>query len=137
MMARVNGFAEMALSDRSIGSDAGLGAAEALQAIAKTQSQGLEFMGEVPPVADARGIQRLPYLFGTCRAHRPLGRMEAEAGRLERQAAMREQAANVRLRIADQILVLQMHDFAGQHIVPMIHELKIAAKVAAEIAEVV
>jgi len=50
---------------------------------------------------------------------------------------MRQQAADVCLRIAYQLLILQMHDFAGQHFVPVIHERKVRAVVPAEIVKVV
>jgi hypothetical protein len=63
--------------------------------------------------------------------------MEAQAGRFERQAAVRQQAADVCLRIAYQLLILQMHDSAGQDFVPVIHERKVRAVVPAEMVKVV
>src|ERR1700730_5299486 len=111
-------------------------AREALETVPEGATQRLELAGEMPPVAHRRGVQRLTHLFGAGGAYRTPRLVKGNAGGFEGQPAMLEQAADASLRIAHQLLVLQVQHLAGEHRVPVIHERQIAAVVATEILEV-
>ena len=74
--------------------------------------QRLKLFLEVPPVTDARAVYRLAHLFGAGRAHRTSRLVKTEAAGLEGQPAMMEKAADVRLRVANQVFILKMQHFA-------------------------
>ena len=61
--------------------------------------------------------------------------MKIEAGGFEGKPAMIQQAADVRFRVANQVLVLKVQYLAGQDRVPVVHERQIAAIVAPQIVE--
>ena len=63
--------------------------------------------------------------------------MEGPAGSLEGQPAVLEETADVRLRLAHQLFVLDVQHLAGQHRVPVIHERQITPIVATQVVEVV
>ena len=50
---------------------------------------------------------------------------------------MIEKTADVGLRIADQVFVLNMQHLSGQHGIPMVHERQVAAVVTPEVGQVV
>src|SRR5215472_9493367 len=113
------------------------GSLEPVQGIPQRTPQRLELLLEMSPVAHSLGIDRLAHLLGAWRTHRTRGLVLAEAGRLERQAAVFEQPADIRFRIAYQLLVLDVQDLTRQDRVPVIHQRQVAAVVPAEILEVV
>src|SRR5579864_8977878 len=110
---------------------------EAAQAVPQRALERLELLLIVSPVADRGGIDRAAHLLGARCAYGARILVKAEAARLERQSAMREQAADVRFRIAHQILVLSVQDLPWQHLIPVVHQGQVAAVVPAEILQVV
>src|SRR6516164_10518819 len=92
---------------------------EALETVPERLPQRLELWLEVPPVTDPGAVERLAHLLGACRAHGAARLVEAEAGRFIWQPAMGEQPANAYLRIAHQLLVLNVQHPARQHPLPM------------------
>src|SRR5262245_32177768 len=81
---------------------------EALEATPQCSSQWLELLLEMTPVTDAARVERLAYLLGACRAHRAGRLVELETRGIEFQAAMLEQTADIGLRTAHQLLVLEV-----------------------------
>ena len=92
---------------------------------------------ELPPLIQPGRIDRLADLFGACRAHRPFRLVEVHAGLFEGQAAMVENTADFAFEIGHDILMLNAQDLAGQHRVPMVHQVDIAAIIVPDILQAV
>ena len=91
----------------------------------------------MPPVADARGVEGLPHLFGAGRTHRTARFVKGQARRFEGQPAVLKQPADIRLRIAHELLVLNTQHLTRQHCIPVVHKGQVAAVVTAKVAKVV
>ena len=89
------------------------------------------------PVVHAGAIDRLAYLLGTRRAHRPIVLEEAQAPRLERQAAVVQQPPHFGLGIVDQGFVGDAVDAPGQCPVEVRHQPDVVAVVTADVVEAV
>src|ERR1035438_8668724 len=91
----------------------------------------------IAPLVQALAENRLPHLFGACRAYAALGAMKLETGRLERQFTIGEDAPHAGLQIIHDILVEYPQHPARQRRIPMFHELEGGAVVAGDVINAV
>src|SRR5258706_2157700 len=90
------------------------------------------------PTPDGRSIDGRPDLTRARGLHRPLRIVERAAGIFPLQAAVGDQGTRLTLDIIDKLLVLNVdHHPLRQHVVPMIHQRRVATVIASEFAEII
>ena len=89
------------------------------------------------PLVDPFAIDRFAHLLGARGVDAPLRLVELDTRRLEVKTTEFEDATYVRIEIIDQVLVLDTQHLALRDLVPVGHELDIAAIVTADVVEAV
>src|SRR5260370_41940604 len=104
-----------------------------VERVAKGNFKRLEPGLEMLPLIETLAIDGLANLLGTRGAHASHGLMELDAPGFEFESAESKDAPDATFEVVDHVLVMHPQNPAGQHVIPIPHQLQIGTIVACDI----